>query len=316
MSTRDLLTEAAKRIFETLCDKTLLDRAEQGEFPRKLWDALRVSGFHELAMEDSGAELADAYAVIRLAGYFAAPLPVTEALLSNRWLGNSDRFASVGSMNGQTITNVPWGREAETVLGVNRIGSLFLCVPAPFRVERSQNLAGEPRDKIQFDVSTPHTSNEPKRELLVLGRVLEMAGCLERVLELSLRYAREREQFGRPISKFQAIQHNLAVMAGEVAAASRAADAAVDALASERFPLELAVAKSRVGEAVGVAVEIAHQVHGAMGFTHEHQLHHFTRRLWAWRDEHDNEAVWQGRLGEHLCQLGADEVWDFIATRG
>jgi acyl-CoA dehydrogenase len=65
---------------------------------------------------------------------------------------------------------------------------------------------------------------------------------------------------------------------------------------------------------VGISVEIAHQVHGAMGFTHEHQLHHFTRRLWAWRDEHGSEAVWQARLGEHLCELGADQVWSFIAA--
>lgn len=314
MSTRQLLTEAASRIFETLCDKTMLDRAERGEFPRKLWEALKDNGFHELAMEDSGAELADAYAVMKLAGYFAVPLPLTEAILANRWLANSDRLVSVGSIDGQAITDVPWGREAEVVLGVNSVGGLFLSVPEPFRVERNQNLAGEPRDRIHFEISEPQTTHESKWELLVLGRVLEMAGCLERVLEMSLRYASEREQFGRPIAKFQVIQHTLAVMAGEVAAASRSADAAVDALGSPRFSLELAAAKSRVGEAVGISVEIAHQVHGAMGFTHEHQLHHFTRRLWAWRDEHGNESVWQARLGEHLCELGADQMWSFVAA--
>ena len=100
----------------------------------------------------------------------------------------------------------------------------------------------------------------------------------------------EREQFGRSISRFQAIQHYLAQMAAEVAAAGRAAQAAAAAaagdLTDERFLLEVAAAKSRVGEAVGYVVETAHQIHGAMGYTYEHQLHHFTRRLWAWRDEY------------------------------
>ena len=147
---------------------------------------------------------------------------------------------------------------------------------------------------------------------LALLRAVQMSGCLARTLELSLEYAQERVQFGRPISKFQAIQHQLAVMAGEVAAATRAADGALERLGDSRFQVQLAVAKARVGEAAGIAAEIAHQVHGAMGFTHEHRLHHHTRRLWAWRDEFGNEAHWQRQLGQHVAAVGADQVWDFI----
>jgi alkylation response protein AidB-like acyl-CoA dehydrogenase len=90
----------------------------------------------------------------------------------------------------------------------------------------------------------------------------------------------------------------------------------VDALDGDRFELEVAAAKARVGEAAGVVAEIAQQVHGAMGFTHEHRLHHFSRRAWAWRDEYGNETYWQERLGRHLAALGADRLWDFLATRG
>ena len=60
--------------------------------------------------------------------------------------------------------------------------------------------------------------------------------------------------------------------------------------------------------------EQVHQVHGAMGYTYEHRLHHFTRRLWAWRDEWGNEFYWQAKLGQHLASLGADRVWGYIAT--
>jgi acyl-CoA dehydrogenase len=159
--------------------------------------------------------------------------------------------------------------------------------------------------------------------MLALARTVQMAGTLTRVLELSLQYAGEREQFGRPIARFQAIQHTLAVMAAETAAALKAADAAVaalDAVATEtaagRVALEVAAAKARVGEACGLVAEQAHQVHGAMGYTHEHQLHHFTRRLWAWRDEYGTESYWQQHLGRHLAGLGADSLWDYLATRG
>ena len=136
-----------------------------------------------------------------------------------------------------------------------------------------------------------------------------MAGALERTLEYALTYANERVQFGRPIGKFQAIQHLLAVLAGHVAASSAAADAAVEA--SETAPDEfmVAVAKARIGEAAGKSAEIAHQVHGAMGYTREHNLHYVTRRLWAWRDEFGNETHWQVKLGRMVAAKGADALW-------
>jgi alkylation response protein AidB-like acyl-CoA dehydrogenase len=55
--------------------------------------------------------------------------------------------------------------------------------------------------------------------------------------------------------------------------------------------------------------EIAHQLHGAIGFTVEHELHLFTRRLWSWRDEFGTESEWSARLGDQLIREGADAVW-------
>ncbi len=313
-----LLTDAAARIFGDLCDKALLDAAEQGEFPAALWQTLRENGFHELGLADSGVSLAQAFAVIRLGGRHAVPLPLAEIVLANRWLGDGERLASVGRVVGDRVVDVPWGRSAELVLGLEagRSGCV-LVTPEPDAVARGCNMAGEPRDAVAIPAEAAAIAlTEPAFEYLTLGRIAAMAGCLERVLELCLDYVNEREQFGRPIARFQAIQHSLAIAAGEVAAASRAADAAVDALDDARFELEVAAAKARVGEAAGVVAEIAHQVHGAMGFTHEHQLHHFTRRAWAWRDEYGNEAHWQRRLGRHLAALGPDRLWSFLATRG
>jgi acyl-CoA dehydrogenase len=79
--------------------------------------------------------------------------------------------------------------------------------------------------------------------------------------------------------------------------------------------LEAASAKIRVGEAAGEGAAIAHQVLGAIGFTKEHVLHRFTRRLWAWRDDFGNESYWAVRLGSMVAKQGADALWPMLAAR-
>jgi acyl-CoA dehydrogenase len=115
------------------------------------------------------------------------------------------------------------------------------------------------------------------------------------------------------------VQHNLAMLAGEVAAAGAAADGAAEAIArfgigNEHAAAQVAIAKYRAGEAAGTGAAIAHQVHGAMGFTYEHSLHHATRRLWAWREEFGNETHWATQLGHMVAAKGADALWPFVTA--
>jgi acyl-CoA dehydrogenase len=142
-----------------------------------------------------------------------------------------------------------------------------------------------------------------------------MAGAMERSLELAIQHANTRVQFGKQIGKFQAVQQMLAQLAGETAAAAAAVDLGADALAAGDGELEAAIAKSRAGEAAGFAAEISHQVIGAMGFTLEHPLHRYTRRLWSWRDEYGNEAYWNARIGEAALRAGMNGAWPMIADR-
>ena len=175
-------------------------------------------------------------------------------------------------------------------------------------ITHDKSLAGEPRDTVSFDGAVP-TAIAPAAldfdTIQCLGaavRLQQIAGALEKILEQSVEWALDRSQFGRAIAKFQAVQHNLAVLAGEVAAAGAAADLAAEACAGEQpDPAAVAIAKVRGGEAAGSGAAIAHQVHGAMGFTYEHTLHHATRRLWSWREEFGNETVWATRLGRMVA---------------
>jgi acyl-CoA dehydrogenase len=328
MDTRQLIIDTAEKIFADHCQKSLLDSAEKGIFPQDLWGKIVANGFHQLGSAGSGTDAADLYAFLKVCGRFSVPLPMAEVLLSNQWLSSEaseasettvsgSDFASIGRLNDTSINQVPWGRKANKVLGVAADSHKVLVMDAPSINEQGSNLAGEAHDTFLLAGSEREIELEDSPfAQMALARTNLMAGGLQATLDLGLQFASERSQFGRSISKFQAIQHSLAVVAAEVAAAQRAADAAVDALGTDRFIDEVSASKARVGEAVGIVAEQVHQVHGAMGFTYEHRLHHFTRRLWAWRDEWGNEFYWQAKLGSRLAAMGADKVWGYIATRG
>jgi alkylation response protein AidB-like acyl-CoA dehydrogenase len=108
----------------------------------------------------------------------------------------------------------------------------------------------------------------------------EMVGGAQRVLDRTVEYATQREQFGRPIGGFQAVQHHCADMAIDVLTARFIAFEAIWRLtapgaAADEVALTVSVAKSWVSDAYQRVCAIGHQVHGAIGFTAEHDLHHY-----------------------------------------
>jgi alkylation response protein AidB-like acyl-CoA dehydrogenase len=186
------------------------------------------------------------------------------------------------------------------------------------------NYAREPRDTLRLeryaladDCIGAANRGHGRAELFFRGalfRTEQMAGAMERVLELTVGYAKERVQFGRLIGKFQAVQQQIAALASQVAAGSAVAQAAAEANAAGLARFEIAAAKARIGEAVSVVGGVAHQVHAAMGFTHEHSLHRSTRRLWSWRDEFGTESEWQAWVGSVAAKLGGEALWPYVVA--
>jgi alkylation response protein AidB-like acyl-CoA dehydrogenase len=232
-----------------------------------------------------------------------------------------------GQLSGRA-RHVPFARNAAHIAVVGTRGGesvVALVAAKGLAISPGIGLSGEPRDTVSFDGATalavqPVPGLDPAKLTLIAAaaRTQQMAGALERILEQSVQFSLDRVQFGRPIAKFQAVQHNLATLAGEVAAASAAADLAAEAIALhgvDGVDADVAIAKLRVGDAAGAGAAIAHQVHGAMGFTYEHTLHHSTRRLWGWREEFGNETLWAERLGRMVAAQGADALWPFV-TQG
>jgi alkylation response protein AidB-like acyl-CoA dehydrogenase len=153
------------------------------------------------------------------------------------------------------------------------------------------------------------------RHFGALMRAAQIAGATEAVLNHAVAYAGERQQFGRPIGNFQAVQHLVAQLAEEAAASAMAAKQAFVALDTGRDgPFAIAAAKVRAGDAAGRAAAIAHQVHGAMGFSHEHRLHYLTRRLLAWRADYGSEAQWSLALAAAIVPGGGAGLWPAITA--
>jgi alkylation response protein AidB-like acyl-CoA dehydrogenase len=270
--------------------------------------------------------------ILQAAGASAAPIPLAETLLA-RWaltragIAPPDGPLSLSFAGAVTATQkddqtwqlsgslsrVPWAAQAVSLVIVT--DAVTALVPgSSFQTSGGKNLAGEPRDDLDLDrvdaKATPGFSVEEVRFRAALCRAAMMRGTLERVLALTVQYAGERKQFGRTLSKFQVLQHDIARMAGHVATVSAAGEAA----ARTGEPLAIAAAKARAGLAAGEVAATSHQVHGAIGFTYEHRLHHFTKRLWSWRDEDGSDAYWRQWLGERVVAGGADGLWPMLTA--
>ena len=244
-----------------------------------------------------------------------------------------DRLTLARDGNGWRLSGrasrLPWAAQAGRIvlLADGPDGEMAIALEGTIGAELipGRNMAGEPRDTLNFaglrvagDAAArvaPGVDRAAVYRRGALARAVLMAGALERALDTAVTYAGERRQFGRQIGKFQAVQQQLAVMAGQVAAAGAAADVGVEALSLNdpaRQEFLIAIAKTRVGDAATVASEIAHQVHGAIGFTKEYSLQLSTRRLWSWRDEFGGDTEWAARVGAFVCARGADALWSTL----
>ncbi len=312
-----ILYDSAMRLFGDHVSPQLL---AGGEWPASLWEAVSEAGYLDVLADGPGAMI-EAATILRAAGYHAAPLPLAETMLG-RWLyaaQSEEPPPGPLSISFGEGAPAPWGRSAAALLIVGE-SRVAIIDPTKAMWTPAANLAGEPRDRlIGFDPRTKQLVHPASPEAIVgiaaTMRSAQMAGAMEAALDLAVQYANDRVQFGRPIGKFQAIQQQMALLAEETAAALVAAEAAARLIAEDSALASLAwaAAKIRAGEAAGKVAEVAHQVHGAIGFTEEHSLHYLTRRLWSWRDEYGDETYWAAELGQKLADAGADGLWPLIA---
>jgi acyl-CoA dehydrogenase len=347
---QEMIIETTSKLMERYSTKEVVNDADKGQWAGELWDCLVEYGMMTVAISEdlggNGGDYADAFSILRLAGKYSAPIPIAETYLANWFLAGlgesispeiitiayakeTNPFQFVKNGSGWVVTgrakNVPYARFAEKllVLGETSDGPILSLIKLEgAKIVHGQNLAGEARDDVNFDKvfidgckTIRINENEINKKILYAGaltRIMMMAGALENILELTINYTTERSQFGRPINRFQAVQHQIAQLAGETAAATVAANGAGNSYGEEGCTKEIAMAKIRVNEAAGKVSQMAHQVLAAIGFTYEHTLHHSTRRLWSWRDEFGTETDWENVLTEELLTLQENGLWSMI----
>ena len=325
-------------------------------WPTALWKALTDAGFTRIAGTgaDGDVSFADAMELVRRVAYHALPIPLPGIIVGRNLVAKAkgdvpdEDFGLAMVSPGQSIrfTRTPdhgWQKDGDSLYvagypllnrflapgrGDDGIERLAIIEPGEVTCIIDANEAGESRTLVPTGTTG---SLRPQRiswiaecpdataKLYAMGalaRSVQMAGALDRVLEHCLTWVNDRVQFGKPIARFQAIQHLMAQLAAETAAAGAAVDMAIDASAESPHRFAIAIAKARTGEAAGKACAIAHEVFGAMGFTREHTLHYSTRRLWAWRNEFGGEAYWQAEIGRQIAAGGGASLWPTLTARG
>jgi acyl-CoA dehydrogenase len=340
-----IVAETAARIFADLADPQTINQAKDGGWKEPLWRALEEAGLTLAWVPEhlggSGASLGDGFAVLGEAGRHAVSVPLAETMLAGWLLARAGIESPIGPMSiaptrtheririeggrlhGQAIVPFASGTHHIAVLTEAKVA---LVAAEACRVSEGRTLAGEPAPLVDFSGAEPlefAPTSAGAEQFLLMGaavRAMQTTGALQTVLSMSVSYANERVAFERKIGKFQAVQQNLARLAGEAAAALAAAGSATDAMADhsasqEAVFLEVASAKIRCAEAAAEGAAIAHQVFGAIGFTQEHVLHRFTLRMLGWRDDFGSESWWAAELGRRVARRGVDEFWPLVASR-
>ncbi|KAG1650003.1 Acyl-CoA dehydrogenase FadE27 [Nymphon striatum] len=341
MTVDSLITDTATRFFEEHCTHATIQQAEEAGGANEMWQAFAETGFPWISLPEaaggSGGVLADALEVLRLAGYYAAPLPIAETGILAGWLlseaglalpegiatiaplaDSDDLTVDAAGMVSGTARQVPWGRHSERVVFV--AGDNVISVPAAeASIAPSTSLAGEPRDALTFDHTQAEVAPAPDgvtSEALrfrgALSRVALMAGAMEKMSQLTVSYTNEREQFGRPVAKFQAVQQHLVWASQDAALTRMAAESAGRTAARGNADFEIASAKLVANQAATRATKACHQAHGAMGMTQEYPLHHYSRRLWTWRSEFGGVREWSTWVGKVAVAQNADGLYPLI----
>lgn len=328
-----LLTDSASRLFAQESPPARLRQAETDPaVAADLWRRLDEQGLPLACAPEAAGGSALGWSAVRglieACGEYGLPVALPEMLAAHLLA----RAAGLGLPAGRRVTlalarrdgdqlaadAVAGATEAHDVL-VELDGRLLLLEIAPAAATQRRNTAGEPRTGLRWAGAERllQDSVASAQELLLAGaaiRSAQIAGAARRVVDMSVGYANDRVQFGRPIGKFQAVQQQLAVAAEWSAMAAMAARLALAdpglALPHGRVAAAREVACSAAEQVCGVA----HAVHGAIGVTAEYDLQLFTRRLKGWAAEFGSSRYWASRLGREVLANGGRQVWDQVVA--
>ena len=340
---KDMIVEVVERIFKENVEKETVDLLEEKSWAEEVWQLILEGEIEKVAVNEvyggAGGDYEDLFYLYRLVGKYAVPIPFIEHTLANLILecinlqpqtnlstvhiAANPLTLAEGKVSG-SLQHVPWARYAEKLVTLatgEGKQALVLLDLKNAHIQKDTNLAAEPRDHVDFtDVSVLASQSISAEQLDFLKKiqtaatVSKMTGAIDRAFELSVQFSKEREQFGRPIHRFQLVQQHLAILAGEQALTAAALENIIALLLNDEAGDEIAFARLKLDDASRIVATSAHQVHAAIGVTHEHRLHHYTRRLWAWRDEDYHAKYWKKELAKNWLN-SSGTLWDKLTKK-
>lgn len=325
--TTALMTEQFQQLLATHCSPKVVRGIEGGESSNALWQALRDSGFLDALVPEAdggaGLSLTEIYPLLEWCGRHALPLPFGATAIARAMLAAGRielpnapiALADANHAGDGTLTalHVPYATTASFALLTTPTALLLMPLNSADRTPLAPH--GLSAHLRWSKDAKPSWQLETRADLLTVQASLlaaEMAGAMTAIFDKTLQYANDRVQFGRSIGKFQAIQHQISIMAEQTALAQTAARRGCACGAAMPSARSAAIAKAVVSEAAVKVAALGHAIHGAIGITEEYDLQLFTRRLYEWRLCGGTESFWQRRLGAELLGSDAACILDFI----
>lgn len=309
-----LLVEGFRRQLAALVTPTAIRDIEDGVSPASMWASIDETGFVDAMLPESldgaGLNLAQAFPLVLAAGEYGVPLPFAETMIARAMLAQHDAPVPAGAaivLAGRSALIPCAGVAGHALLDRDGQPVLVACTGAGSDLFRTRSATGIVQGET---LATLPASDDAV--LLASAAVASalMAGAMTRVMEMTLSHASDRQQFGRPLGKFQAIQQQLAVLAEQVLSAQVAARTA---FSGHGFgATRVAAAKCRANEAATLVCNIAHAIHGAIGATAEFDLQLYTRRIKQWQLAFGSEGYWAERLGRTRIASRVDTTADFL----
>ncbi|MGH3878113.1 MAG: acyl-CoA dehydrogenase family protein [Actinophytocola sp.] len=261
--------------------------ADPAGYSAGLWKEIVELGWTGVAFDDAmgfleGCLLAEEFGRFAVPSPFAVSLACGMAVPSLREEIAAGRVYTFASAVDGAASLVPYAASADGFVVAS--GDSVSVVDAADEVERQDVVGLDPKYRVRFSSPGSPVDASPAsvRAFGAAATCAEMVGGAQAVLDESVSYATQREQFGKPIGAFQAVQHHCANMAIDVLGSRFIAYEAIWRLGRGLdAAVEVAVAKSWVGEAYQRVCALGHQIHGAIGFTAEHDLHFHTRHATA-----------------------------------
>ncbi|MBU8865608.1 acyl-CoA dehydrogenase family protein [Paenarthrobacter aromaticivorans] len=273
----ELAAEAISDIIERATAGTSITAYAEGESPLS-WNALEEGGWDLVGILDDGegAQLRDIVAIAQVWGTRLIPLPYLETVMAKRhseiarsWDGPVSFALPTSTLGPGKQRYIPFGQFAGLRVVTALGGDSGQLIEIPEGRPAGLDLCAR---GVEVDVILTDFSETAARELAVVYAASSV-GAARRMLELGVTFAKERQQFGRPIGSFQAVKHHLA----DALIAVEEADTAV--IRASRTTEGVRQTTEFVVKRCIDAAELVLQVHGALGFTWEMGLHYYLRHM-------------------------------------